>query len=55
MCRLATLSDDSYAVALAELLATSHLAERKAGPADTPAGQHSTDPQRGGYRASGRS
>jgi hypothetical protein len=37
MCRLAALSDDSSAVALAERIATSYLAEHIAVPADSPA------------------
>ena len=39
MCRLAALSDDNHAVALAEWIATSYLAEHKAVPADHPCEQ----------------
>jgi hypothetical protein len=53
MCRLAALSDDANAVELAERIATSHLAEREAVPADRPAEQLPIDPQRGVRRATG--
>ena len=51
MCRLAALSD----VALAEWIATRYLAEHKAVSAEGPAEQLPLDPQRGVYRATGRS
>ena len=53
MCRLAALSDDSHAVALAEWIATSYPIDQKAVPADSTAEQLPFDPQRGDYRATG--
>lgn len=39
MCRAAALSDRNQAVAIAEWLATGHLADRRVGPADSPGQQ----------------
>ena len=55
MFRVAAFSDDSHAVALAEWITTSYLAEHKAVPADSPAEQLPPDPHRAVYRATGRS
>jgi hypothetical protein len=51
MCRVATISDDSDAVALAELIAMRCRDEDRAVPADTPAEQLPTDPSSTAYRA----
>jgi hypothetical protein len=51
--RVAALSDDSHDVAWAEWIATSHLAEHEAMPAERPAEQLPLDTERGAYRATG--
>lgn len=53
MCRLAALSDDSYAAALAEWIATSYLPGHMAAPADSPREQLQLDPQDDAFRAAG--
>jgi hypothetical protein len=55
MFRLAAQSDDSQAVALAERIAMSYRAERKAGPAERPADELPLEAKRRLYRAAGRS
>jgi hypothetical protein len=55
MFRLAAQSDDSQAVALAERIAMSYRAERKAGPAERPADELPVEAKRRLYRAAGRS
>jgi hypothetical protein len=52
MCRLAALSDDSHALAVAERIATGGLAEAIE-PDAGPAKQRSPDPRRGMFRATG--
>ncbi len=51
MFRVATVSDDSDAVALAEWIAMSRGNEDRAVPTDTAAEQLPTDPQGTAYRA----
>jgi hypothetical protein len=53
LCRLATLSDDSHAVALDEWIATINIEEHQAGPPDSPAEQHASGIRRSAYRAAG--
>lgn len=53
MCRLAALSDHKHAVALAEWIATSYLAEHKAVPAEQPREQFRFDPRDEVFRATG--
>lgn len=53
MCRLAARSDNKQAVAVAEWIATSHLAEPKAAPTDRLCEQLPFDPRRDVFRATG--
>jgi hypothetical protein len=54
MFRLAAQSDDSQAVALAERIATTYRAERRAGPAESPADQLPVEAKSRLHRAAGR-
>jgi len=53
MCRLAARGDDNHAVAFAEWVATSYLAEHEAGPGDNPREQLPFDPPDDAFRATG--
>jgi hypothetical protein len=53
MCRVAALSDDCHAVAVAEWIATTYLAERDAAPAEGPGEQQPSEAPRGAYRRAG--
>jgi hypothetical protein len=53
MCRLAALSDNKHAAALAEWLAMSHPTEHRAAPADSPREQFQFDPRDDAFRATG--
>jgi hypothetical protein len=55
MFRLAALSDDSQAVALAERIATTYLAERGPMPDEGPGDHLPGEPQQRFHRATGRS
>jgi hypothetical protein len=55
MFRLAALSDDSQADALAERIATTHLAERRPTPDEGPGEPLPIEAQRRFHRATGRS
>jgi hypothetical protein len=53
MCRLAALSDENHAAALAEWVATIYRAEREAAAADRPAGKPTFDRRGDAFRAAG--
>ena len=53
MCRLAALSDDTHAVAVAEWVAATHLAEHKAVLGDRACGQLALDSRGEAFRATG--
>jgi hypothetical protein len=53
LCRLATLSDQSDAVALAEWVATREIAEPHVGSSGSPAEQPASETRRGAHRATG--
>lgn len=53
MCRLAGLSDDNQAVALAEWIAASYRTERRAAPGERTSEQHPFDSRGGAFRATG--